>query len=398
MIHPAFCYLGVTLAFGLSLTLFVQGWLDVHTYFYAPLVLLIGFYTAHSVLTDKDPYLTRTWRQVLPKAIGKTLMWGGILWGVIAFYGAHPLYRNFTPDTRRFMEHFLKVFWIAGPVYFLLAEKTRYNRDNCFGDPYLRLLSLLKQLARFRIGRIGRRLVKRPYRRFIMMAVLRIHYIPIMVQQIYVNVTQLTYSLQAEDLQWTLAAILWCVTTLAWLIDSNNGAMGYFWESWFTKTRFREIDPHPLHWIVVLMCYVPFIDLANRFVPFPSLPENSTPLIAHTGINTTLEIILVVALVLYMLSGCALWFSTSNLSYKKIQTRGPYAIVRHPATTCKLVVFFVAFFRYRAAFTVVGLLCYGVWLTVYICRALVEERFLRQTQEYRAYMKKTRYRFIPGLC
>ena len=47
------------------------------------------------------------------------------------------------------------------------------------------------------------------------------------------------------------------------------------------------------------MCYVPFIDLANRFVPFPSLPENSTPLIAHTGINTTLEIILVVALVLY---------------------------------------------------------------------------------------------------
>ena len=53
MIHPAFCYLGVTLAFGLSLTLFVQGWLDVRTYFYAPLVLLIGFYTAHSVLTDR---------------------------------------------------------------------------------------------------------------------------------------------------------------------------------------------------------------------------------------------------------------------------------------------------------------------------------------------------------
>ena len=121
--------------------------------------------------------------------------------------GPTPSIATSTPDTRRFMEHFLKVFWIAGPVYFPPAEKTRYSRDNCFGDPYLRLLSLLKQLARFRIGRIGRRLVKRPYRRFIMMAVLRIHYIPIMVQQIYVNVTQLTYSLQAEGPPMTLAAI-----------------------------------------------------------------------------------------------------------------------------------------------------------------------------------------------
>jgi len=105
-----------------------------------------------------------------------------------------------------------------------------------------------------------------------------------------------------------------------------------------------------------------------------------------------------ILLALYVLSGSALSFSTSNLCYKKIQTKGPYAIVRHPATTFKLLFFFLAFFRYRAAFTFTGILCYLVWMTVYICRALVEESFLKKFSDYRRYMKKTRYRFIPRVC
>lgn len=398
MIHPAFCYLGVTLALVVSLVLFVSGRLDVETYFYTPIVLLIGYYTAYSIVTDRERYIPRTWKQALTKAVGKTLMWGLIVWGVIQFYEAHSLYREFTVETRHFLSHFLKVFWCAGPVYFLLAEKFRYSRDNCLGDPYLRLLSLLKALGQRRFRRIGRRLVKRPYRRFYTMALLRIHYIPIMISQVYFNVTALTSGLRSGNIQWTLVTVLWTVTVLTWLIDATNGTIGYFWESWFTKTRFREMDPYPLHWFVVLICYVPFVGFAGQFVPFPLLPDDSARLFQASSVNTFLDAVLVAALVLYMLSGCALWFSTSNLCYKKIQTRGPYAIVRHPATTCKLVFFFVAFFRYRQALSVTGILCFGIWLMIYVFRALVEERFLRHFAEYRSYMQKTRYRFIPGLC
>jgi len=398
MIHPVFCYLGVTLVFGVSLTLFVAGTLDVEEYFYAPIVLLIAYYTAYSVVTDKNRYRPRTWKQAVPKAVGKTVMWGLIVSGVIAFYGAHPLYRDFTVETRHFLSHYLKAFWIGGPIYFLLAEKFRYSRENCTGDPYLRLLSLLKALVRFRFRSIGRRLVKRPYRRFYMMALLRIHYIPIMVGQVYVNLTMLTAGLQNANLQWTLPTVLWTVTLLSWLIDSNNAAIGYFWESWFTKTRFRDMDPYPIHWFVVLMCYVPFVGFVGQFVPFPSLSDDSVRLFQASSVNTVLDVVLVTALVLYMLSGCALWFCASNLCYKKIQTRGPYAIVRHPATTCKLVFFFVAFFRYRQALSWTGVLCFSIWLGIYVCRALVEERFLRHYAEYRNYMKKTPYRFIPRLC
>jgi protein-S-isoprenylcysteine O-methyltransferase Ste14 len=412
MIHPWLCYLGIFLAFSVSLGCFSSGLLNAQDYFYAPLLLLIAFHTIHGMVTDRQVYERRQLRQVLPKAVGKYVMWVLVLWGVNSFYGAHPLYngthlvyqqvdaqyRDITLHTRHFLSHYLKLVLVGGLPYFFLAEKFRYCRDNVLNDPYLKVLSLLRALIRGRFRKIGRRLYKHPYRPMCLMALLRMHYIPIMVEQVYYGMTNLTKCLDAQTGQsWTLSSGLLVVTILAWAIDSNNGAMGYFWESWFTRTRFRDMDPYPLHWFVVLICYVPFIHYASQFVPFPSLADGSPTLLHGTG-GWILEVALVVLLVLYVLSGSALTFATSNLCYKKIQTRGPYAVVRHPATTFKLAFFFLAFFRYRAAWTVVGLLCYLVWMGVYIGRALAEEQYLRLYPDYRAYMKKTRYRFIPGVC
>jgi hypothetical protein len=59
MIHPYLCWLGIFLSFGVSLALFSSGLLDAHEYFYAPVLLLIGFYTLHSILTDKQQYHRR---------------------------------------------------------------------------------------------------------------------------------------------------------------------------------------------------------------------------------------------------------------------------------------------------------------------------------------------------
>jgi len=266
------------------------------------------------------------------------------------------------------------------------------------GDPYLRILSLLKCLKHRRFKRIGRRLGQTPYKRIYLMALIRIHYIPIMIEQVYLGLNNIINFVQKADFQWNLTSTVLIATALAWAIDANNGAIGYFWESWFTRSRFRVIDLHPMHWFVILICYTPFFGYAVQFVPFPSLAANSAPLISHGFLNFGIEIVLLVLLVLYVLSGSALNFSTSNLCYKKIQTKGPYAIVRHPATTFKLLYFFLAFFRYRAAYTFAGFISYLVWMIVYICRALVEERFLKRFSTYREYMKKTRYRFIPRIC
>ena len=227
-------------------------------------------------------------------------------------------------------------------------------------------------------------------------AILRIHYIPIMVEQVHYGISVLSHGEQFQHA--TLRSVMLMITTLAWLIDSNNASIGYFWQSAFTKTRFREIDPHPSHWILVLACYTPFIYFVNSYLAvFPSLPENSRRIISSAGVNTGIDIALLIALVLYMLSGCALGFSYSNLSYKKIQTKGPYRLMRHPATTFKLIYFTLAFYRFAPAYTAGWLVFFLVWMWIYIGRALIEERFLRRFPDYRAYMKKTRYRFIPGV-
>jgi protein-S-isoprenylcysteine O-methyltransferase Ste14 len=401
MTQPFYCYIGILLSFTVSLWLFATGKLDVATYFYAPLGILIAYFTALAMLTDKQVYMPRSFKQVLPNALGKYLMWGLILSGVLKFYELHPLYNWMTPETRVFFNGYLRLYIRMGLPYFLLTEKTKYCLENVLSDPYIKLRILLRDLWKRRFKQAAHRLTTQRYRRTYLMAILRIHYIPIMVEQIYYGVTQATRFALEPNHEWTLITVVGIVTVMCWLIDSNNGAMGYFWESWLTKTRYRDVDPHAIHWFVVLICYMPFITYAANFVPFPSLPNASvlrvTPLIEHVGVNKGIEVAMLIALVCYVISGSALNFSTSNLCYKKIQTKGPYSIVRHPATTCKLIVFALAFFRFREAFTPVWTLCYFVWFTIYVCRALVEERFLRRFSDYQAYMKQTRYRFIPGL-
>ncbi len=397
MIQPFYCYIGIFLSFTVSLYLFVTGQLDAQTHFYAPLGILIAYFTALAMLTDKQVYRARSIKQILPKALCKYLMWGLVIGGVLKFYECHPLYNQMTPNTRVFFRQYFRFFVVMGLPYFLLAEKTRYCIENVVSDPYVKLQLLLRDLWRRQFKKTGHRLTTQRYRRTYLMAILRIHYIPIMVEQIYYGVTKTTLFAQTPDHEWSLLTIVGIVTVFCWLIDSNNGAMGYFWESCLTKTRYRDVDPHAIHWFVVLICYVPFIAYATDFVPFPSLPAISPLLIEHPGVNKGIEVAMLFWLAMYVVSGSALNFSTSNLCYKKIQTKGPYRVVRHPATVCKLFVFALAFFRFREAFTPAWAICYFVWFTIYICRALVEERFLRRFPDYQAYMKQTRYRFIPGL-
>lgn len=396
MYHPFSCYLGVTLTFALTFTLFEYSSLDAEKFFYVPILLLITFYTLVSMLGDKQKYRKRSFKQAIVKGIGRYIYWGLILTSVIWFYRLHPAYNEVTPNTQVFLEHFFYAFAVLGLPYFYLEEKYRYCQDNVMADPYLKMRLLMRCLLRKDFQRFRRRLFSRRSRGVLLAWILRVHYLPIMVEQVYYGITVLTKS--SEPWGYSLASVVVMVTALAWLIDSNNASIGYFWHSAFTKTRFRQIDPHPSHWIIVLACYPPFIYLVNKyFAVFPYLPEDSQSIINNAGVNTAIDLILLASLVLYMLSGCTLAFSYSNLCYKKIQTKGPYRLIRHPATAFKMIFFTLGFYRFAPAYTALWFAFYVFWMSVYIGRALVEERFLRRFPDYREYMKKTRYRFVPGI-
>ena len=82
---------------------------------------------------------------------------------------------------------------------------------------------------------------------------------------------------------------------------------------------------------------------------------------------------------------------------KKLQTRGPYGLVRHPGTTSKLLLWFSQAAFYKRFWTVKILYGYMMWGFIYVMRAFTEERHLKKYPEYLAYMKKVKKRFIPGL-
>lgn len=80
------------------------------------------------------------------------------------------------------------------------------------------------------------------------------------------------------------------------------------------------------------------------------------------------------------------------IALRKIQTGGLYSVVRHPMYLSDIL--------FRAGF----IATHVNWLTstlfvissaCYVYRALLEERFLGQTPEYREYMKRVKYRFLP---
>jgi protein-S-isoprenylcysteine O-methyltransferase Ste14 len=82
------------------------------------------------------------------------------------------------------------------------------------------------------------------------------------------------------------------------------------------------------------------------------------------------------------------------IAARKIKTDWLYSVVRHPMYLTDIVwkVGMVLFLPYlaNAVVMVFAVACY-------VYRAILEEKFLCQFPEYRDYMKKVRYRFVPGV-
>lgn len=82
------------------------------------------------------------------------------------------------------------------------------------------------------------------------------------------------------------------------------------------------------------------------------------------------------------------------IARREIKSGGLYGIVRHPmyATDILLRVgFLVSHCSWKTG------LVFVLSVGCYIWRALLEERFLSRNNEYRAYLQRVRYRFIPGI-
>ena len=107
------------------------------------------------------------------------------------------------------------------------------------------------------------------------------------------------------------------------------------------------------------------------------------------------RIVMCVALVLGILTQINLGRSFGILiSRRRIKTKYLYGIVCHPMYFTDIL-FKIGMFLKMPSWSNTSVLVLGV--ACYIYRAIMEERFLAQNQDYREYMKKVKYRLLPGL-
>lgn len=80
------------------------------------------------------------------------------------------------------------------------------------------------------------------------------------------------------------------------------------------------------------------------------------------------------------------------IAFRKIQTGGLYAIVRHPMYGTDILLRIGFIISHLNWFTSI---VFVISTSLYVFRAILEERFLALQPEYRDYMQQVKYRFIP---
>jgi hypothetical protein len=194
----------------------------------------------------------------------------------------------------------------------------------------------------------------------------------------------------------------WFLMQFILFFDVLVYTFGYLIESPRLGNQIRSVDPTLLGWTAALICYMPFSFLTVKILGSPreEFPRFDDPLV-HYAMN----FLLLALLAIYTSASLALGLKASNLTHRGIVSRGPYAIVRHPAYVCKNAAWWIGAIpmlsvQFQTSINQALLTAGAIvgWGAIYVLRALTEEDHLRSVDgDYEKYAAKVRYRFIPGL-
>ncbi len=179
--------------------------------------------------------------------------------------------------------------------------------------------------------------------------------------------------------------------TLIFLIDTLWFSFGYAIETRSLKNTIRSVEPTAVGWIVALICYPPFNGMFTKYVNWFA---NDYVVFYNNSLTFFIRIIIIALLTVYVGATLALGAKCSNLTNRGIVSRGPYAIVRHPAYISKNLAWWITIIP---VLSIPAVLSMGVWSLIYHMRTITEERHLIKDPDYQKYVKKVKYRYIPGV-
>lgn len=344
---------------------------------------------------------------LLRRALVRYVVWLGVIvlgWNTLQLF---PFYQSSRYAVAvPLYENLIRIYLFGGLPYFLVTLTLRASRIEDFYDPALRLLLMIRQpvlrlLRGDAIGKCVRVFRPRYNRKVLLNLVMRAYFIPAIVIQVpWMMDAAVQWFNHVRNGNGDVFAVLVVITSLLWLIDVTNAGLAYLLESRWLENRARSVDMTVTGWAVCLFCYAPLNDFTGSVLPFAPImnaPDAAALVVQSTDALIAVKIFEAILLALHIYVDVSLGLSVANISLRKLQTRGVYGVVRHPGTTTKLMFWLLISACYSAFWTAPILLGMLGWATLYIARALTEERHLRQYPEYRAYMQQVPYRFIPGV-
>jgi len=316
-------------------------------------------------------------------------------------YRFHPYYqRPLFSALQALLINLYGWFCLVGFFYVWLTYRRRRRVRDDFTDPGLLVLSFVRhcwQAIRSHSWTPWQRYWRSPrVQRLLLLLGVKFFFVPLMIVFLAGHLAEARWVWQQfsptpAGLEW----ISWGMAfsyQLIFLCDTAVALIGYSFESLWLKNKTRSIDRTWSGWVVCLMCYPPFNDIAGLYLP---LDEGTTALGLGNVALLGLRGLALVFFLVYLWATLALGVRFSNLSNKGIVARGPYRWVRHPAYVCKNLAWWMEKLPTMAGFhNVLPLLA---WNLVYVLRGLTEERHLWAHPTYRAYCEQVRYRFIPGV-
>jgi protein-S-isoprenylcysteine O-methyltransferase Ste14 len=180
------------------------------------------------------------------------------------------------------------------------------------------------------------------------------------------------------------------------LVDVSLALLGYICTFRLFDTHIRSAEPTLVGWFVALACYPPFSRTADLYLAY----NNGQHYWGSTLANYPVLFALVAATIIflqfvYAYSTVMFGLRFSNLTNRGILCKGPYAVIRHPAYVAKNISWWLVSLPFLFSFgDCVRLLCMNA---LYVGRAITEERHLGRDPDYQEYMRRVKYRFIPGV-
>ncbi len=121
--------------------------------------------------------------------------------------------------------------------------------------------------------------------------------------------------------------------SLIFSVDVGVAWCGYAVSSRWARNGAVSVEPTVLGWLVAVACYPPFRNYLSIYAPIPA--ERSFLAWTNQWVVSLFAAMSISSYLVYMASTLMLGIRFSNLTHRGLVTRGPYAVVRHPAYAAK---------------------------------------------------------------